>query len=143
MQRSCADYARQSLRKLPRIPIRKRTTEVLAGDQPKNAVAEEFQALIVRAIGRLAMRAVRERAIELLGTLEMVAEDRFEFGALLWCHGAFTSPLFWRRGLRGGLLLGVGAHLFATILQAAGHLRALLECIRGFGEALQTSELHA
>jgi hypothetical protein len=36
------------------------------------------------------MRAVRERAIEFLGTLEMVAEDRFEFGALLWYHGAIT-----------------------------------------------------
>src|ERR1700722_1601926 len=127
MQRSRAYHARQSLRKLPRIPIRKRATEVLAGDQPKNAVAEEFQPLIVRAMGRLAMRAVRERAIEFLGTLEMVAEDRFEFGAFLGYHGAITSRLFRRRGLGRRLLLGVGAHLFATILPATGHRRALLE----------------
>jgi hypothetical protein len=36
------------------------------------------------------MRTVRERAIELLGALKLVAEDRFEFGALLWCHDAIT-----------------------------------------------------
>src|SRR5277367_2432845 len=60
-------------------------------DQSEHSVAQEFQALIVRAIGRLPMRAVRERAIEFLGPLEMVAENRFEFRALLWCHGAITA----------------------------------------------------
>jgi hypothetical protein len=33
---------------------------------------------------------VGQGAIELLGSLEMMAEDRFEFGALLWCHDAIT-----------------------------------------------------
>jgi hypothetical protein len=63
---------------------------MLTGDQPEDAIAEEFQPLVVRAIGRLAMRAVRERAIEFLGPLKMVAENRLEFGALFGSHRAIT-----------------------------------------------------
>src|ERR1700691_4265875 len=53
------------------------------------------------------------------------------------------ESLFGRSRRGGSLLLGVGAHLFATILQAAGHGRAFLECVCGFREALQASKLYA
>src|SRR5271163_3894438 len=49
-----------------------------------------------------------------------------------------------RRRRRGcGLLLGVRSRLLAAVLQGTGQLRALLECVGGFREALQTRELHA
>ncbi len=91
MKRGGIDDACEPLGKFSRIPVGKGTAETLAGNKSKNAVAKKFQTLVVRAMGGLAVRAMREGAVELLGILEMVAEDGFEFAALLWGHGAISS----------------------------------------------------
>ena len=93
----------------------------------QDAVAEEFEALVVRATQGLAMRAVRQSAIELLGPSEMMAEDRFQFRALLFCHSREHDVLRSASSELAACFLASADHLLATILQAAGDLRALLE----------------
>ena len=71
------------------------------------------------------MRTVRQSAIELLRASEAMPQGRFQFGALLFCHSRKRLLGRFERARR--LLLGLFDHLLATILEAAGDLRALLE----------------
>ena len=55
------------------------------------------------------MRAMRESAIEFLGTLKMVPQNRFDFGALLRCHRAITHAYFEGAGAAAACFLASAA----------------------------------
>ena len=69
----------------------KSAAKALAGDEPEDAIAEKFQAFVVGVVHRLAMRAVREREIQMFGMLEAVAQHRFEGGAFVVGRNALAG----------------------------------------------------
>src|SRR4029077_9249815 len=78
--------AREALRELPRIPLREHPAQLFARNKAQDAVAQELEPFIVDAFGILAMRPVRQRAIQHFPILEMMAKQRFEFTALFRRH---------------------------------------------------------
>ena len=66
INRRSAHQPRQTLGKLSGIPFRKGAAKLFAGNQTENAIAQKFQALVIRIVGILAMRSVDQRAFELL-----------------------------------------------------------------------------
>ena len=54
VNRGSAHQPRQTFRKLPCVPVRKRFEKMFARDQAENAVAQEFETLIINSAAEFA-----------------------------------------------------------------------------------------